>query len=145
MSLMTAQSFPLVFPVAYDFSPETTALIYLGAVPAGVLAVGLHSIYIKRVLPRLQDRTVGDLENHLVLGMIFSWLIPGGLFLYGQWEDLWHPSDCSFADSPLSLVCSPVCTLDCSNARLRNPDVRDVLRHAKHLLIHPDDLPAICR
>ncbi|CAL5874688.1 uncharacterized protein PFLUO_LOCUS8989 [Penicillium psychrofluorescens] len=76
------ESFPLVFPVAYDFSPETTALIYLGAVPAGVLAVGLHSIYIKRVLPRLQDRTVGDLENHLVLGMIFSWLIPGGLFLY---------------------------------------------------------------
>lgn len=79
-----AQSFPLVFPVDYDFTPETTALVYLGAVPAVFLAVGLHSIYIKRVLPGLQNGSFGDLENHLILGMIFSWLIPVGLFLYGQ-------------------------------------------------------------
>ncbi|KAJ5612042.1 benomyl/methotrexate resistance protein [Penicillium lagena] len=76
------ESFPIVFSVDYDFKPEITALIYLGAIPAGFLAVALHSIYIKRVLPRLKDGSFGDLENHLVLGMIFSWLIPGGLFLY---------------------------------------------------------------
>lgn len=84
MAQIIAQSFPLVFSVDYDLTPEITALVYLGAVPAGFLAVGLHSIYIKRMLPRLQDGSLGDLENHLVLGMIFSWLIPGGLFLYGQ-------------------------------------------------------------
>ena len=77
------QSLPLVFPVYYDFSAESTGLVFLSAVPGISIALLFHFVYLKLVLPKMRDGSFGDLENNLVLGMVFSWLIPVGLFLYG--------------------------------------------------------------
>jgi DHA1 family multidrug resistance protein-like MFS transporter len=80
-----------VFPQYYDFSPESTGLIFLSAVPGISLAVGMHFLYLKLVLPKMRDGSFGELENNLVLGMVFSWLIPAGLFLYGNCGFRYHP------------------------------------------------------
>lgn len=58
-------------------------MAFLAAVPAAILAVLLHFIYLRLFLPRMRDGSFGDLENNLVLGMVFSWFIPLGLFIYG--------------------------------------------------------------
>jgi len=79
------ESLPLVFPVMYGFSAESTGLIFLAVAPAGVLAFTIHVIYLKyRVFPRLTNGTFGELENHLIPGMVASPFIPIGLFLYGM-------------------------------------------------------------
>ena len=83
--LTILQSLPLVFPVNYGFSPQSTGLVFLSAVPAIAFAVGLHFVYIKTVQPRMRHGSLAELESHLILGMVFSWLIPAGLFLYGKY------------------------------------------------------------
>ena len=74
-----------MYPVYYDFTPETTGLVFLCTLPAGFLAFGAHAIYMKkRDFPRLENGTFGELENFLVPGMVTCWIIPVGLFLYGS-------------------------------------------------------------
>ncbi|KAL5118376.1 hypothetical protein ACEQ8H_003725 [Pleosporales sp. CAS-2024a] len=77
------ESLPLVYPVYYGFSAQTTGLIFLCVAPAAFLAFTIHVLYLKyRVFPRLSNGTFGQVENHLLPGMLASPLIPAGLFLY---------------------------------------------------------------
>ncbi|KAF2031235.1 MFS general substrate transporter [Setomelanomma holmii] len=77
------ESLPLVYPVMYGFSAQSTGLIFLCVAPAAILAFTIHVIYLKfRVFPRMFAGTFGELENHLIPGMVASPLIPAGLFLY---------------------------------------------------------------
>jgi DHA1 family multidrug resistance protein-like MFS transporter len=79
------ESLPLVYPVYYGFSAQSTGLIFLCVAPAGLLAFTIHVLYLKyRVFPRLTDGNFGELENHLIPGMLASPFIPAGLFLYGK-------------------------------------------------------------
>jgi DHA1 family multidrug resistance protein-like MFS transporter len=79
------ESLPLVYPVYYGFSAQSTGLIFLCVAPAGILAFTVHVLYLKyRVFPRLTNGTFGELENHLIPGMLASPFIPAGLFLYGK-------------------------------------------------------------
>jgi DHA1 family multidrug resistance protein-like MFS transporter len=79
------ESLPLVYPVMYGFSAESTGLIFLCVGPAALLAFTIHVIYLKfRVFPRLNNGTFGEVENHLLAGMVASPLIPVGLFIYGK-------------------------------------------------------------
>lgn len=79
------ESLPLVYPVYYGFSAQSTGLIFLCVAPAGFLAFTIHVIYLKyRVFPRLTNGTFGELENHLIPGMLASPFIPVGLFIYGK-------------------------------------------------------------
>jgi MFS transporter, DHA1 family, multidrug resistance protein len=81
------ESLPLVYPVYYGFSAQSTGLIFLCVAPAGILAFTVHVIYLKyRVFPRLMNGTFGELENHLIPGMLASPFIPAGLFLYGKYS-----------------------------------------------------------
>jgi DHA1 family multidrug resistance protein-like MFS transporter len=74
-----------VYPVYYGFSAQSTGLIFLCVAPAGFLAFTIHVIYLKyRVFPRLTNGTFGELENHLIPGMLASPFIPIGLFIYGK-------------------------------------------------------------
>ncbi|CAO2657257.1 Nn.00g033830.m01.CDS01 [Neocucurbitaria sp. VM-36] len=77
------ESLPLVYPVMYHFNAESTGLIFLAILPACVLAFSTHVLYLKyRVFPSLTNGTFGELENHLLPGMIASPLIAVGLFLF---------------------------------------------------------------
>ncbi|KAF1838776.1 MFS general substrate transporter [Decorospora gaudefroyi] len=77
------ESLPLVYPEMYNFNAESTSLIFLAILPACVLAFSIHVLYLKyRVFPRLTNGTFGDLENHLLPGMVASPFIPIGLFIF---------------------------------------------------------------
>ena len=77
------QSLPLVYPVMYGFTPESTSLIFLSILPACILAFTLHTLYLHyRVFPRLTNSTFGPIENHLLPGLVASPLIAIGLFLF---------------------------------------------------------------
>jgi DHA1 family multidrug resistance protein-like MFS transporter len=77
------QSLPLVYPVYYGFNASSTGLIFLAVVPACLIGFTAQCLYLKyRVIPRVNDGTFGELENHLITGVVASPLIPIGLFIY---------------------------------------------------------------
>jgi len=77
------ESLPLVYPVYYGFNAESTSLIFLGILPACLVAFTVHVLYLKfRVFPRLMNGTFGELENHLLPGMVASPFIAAGLFIF---------------------------------------------------------------
>ncbi|KAF2241832.1 MFS general substrate transporter [Trematosphaeria pertusa] len=77
------ESLPLVYPVYYGFSGNSTGLIFLAVLPAGLIAFIGQVLYLKyRVLPLLTSGKFGELENHLIPGLLASPLIPIGLFIY---------------------------------------------------------------
>ncbi|KAF2437492.1 multidrug resistance protein-like protein [Karstenula rhodostoma CBS 690.94] len=77
------ESLPLVYPVIYGFSAESTALVFLVVAPAGLLAFTAHCIYLKyRSFPRMMAGTFGELENHLLPGLFASPIICIGLFMF---------------------------------------------------------------
>jgi DHA1 family multidrug resistance protein-like MFS transporter len=79
------ESLPLVYPAIYHFSAQSTALVFLCVAPTAVLAFIIHVTYLKyRVFPGLTSGTFGELENHLIPGMVASAFIPAGLFIYGK-------------------------------------------------------------
>jgi DHA1 family multidrug resistance protein-like MFS transporter len=79
------ESLPLVYPVYYGFTAQSTGLVFLCVAPAAFLAFTIHVIYLKyRVFPRMMNGTFGELENHLIPGMFASPFVPAGLFLYGK-------------------------------------------------------------
>src|SRR5690242_21670165 len=79
------ESLPLVYPVMYNFSAESTGLVFLVVAPAGLLGFTVHCIYLKyRCFPRMQNGTFGELENHLLPGLFASPLICIGLFIFGE-------------------------------------------------------------
>lgn len=81
--LTQPQSLPLVYPVYYGFSSTSTGLIFLAVLPAGAIAFICQCLYLKyRVFPQLMSGTFGELENHLIAGVLASPLIPAGLFIY---------------------------------------------------------------
>lgn len=80
------ESLPLVYPVYYGFTAQSTGLVFLCVAPAAFLAFTIHVIYLKyRVFPRMTNGTFGELENHLIPGMVASPFIPIGLFIYGKY------------------------------------------------------------
>jgi DHA1 family multidrug resistance protein-like MFS transporter len=86
------ESLPLVYPVYYGFTAQSTGLVFLCVAPAAFLAFTIHVIYLKyRVFPRMMNGTFGELENHLIPGMFASPFVPAGLFLYGK-HKLLHSS-----------------------------------------------------
>ena len=79
------ESLPLVYPVMYNFSGESTSLVFLVVAPAGLIAFTVHCIYLKyRCFPRMMNGTFGELENHLLPGLFASPVICIGLFLFGK-------------------------------------------------------------
>lgn len=79
------ESLPLVYPVMYGFSAESTGLVFLVVAPAGLLAFTVHCIYLKvYCFPRMMGGTFGELENHLLPGLAASPLICAGLFIFGK-------------------------------------------------------------
>ncbi|RMZ72121.1 major facilitator superfamily transporter [Pyrenophora seminiperda CCB06] len=77
------ESLPLVYPVYYGFNARSTSLIFLGILPACILAFTIHVLYLKyRVFPRLMNGTFGELENHLLPGVFASPFIAIGLFIF---------------------------------------------------------------
>ena len=77
------ESLPLVYPVMYNFSGESTSLVFLVVAPAGLIAFTVHCIYLKyRCFPRMMDGSFGELENHLLPGLFASPVICIGLFLF---------------------------------------------------------------
>ncbi|KAF3040319.1 hypothetical protein E8E12_008193 [Didymella heteroderae] len=77
------ESLPLVYPVMYNFSAESTGLVFLVVAPAGLLGFTVHCIYLKyRCFPRMMNGTFGELENHLLPGLFASPIICIGLFMF---------------------------------------------------------------
>jgi DHA1 family multidrug resistance protein-like MFS transporter len=81
--LTQSQSLPLVYPVYYGFNAESTSLIFLSILPACILAFIIHVLYLRyRVFPQLMNGTFGEIENHLIPGMVASPVIAIGLFIF---------------------------------------------------------------
>ena len=79
------ESLPLVYPVMYGFTAESTGLVFLVVAPAGLLAFTAHCIYLKiYCFPKMMNGTFGELENHLLPGLAASPLICVGLFMFGK-------------------------------------------------------------
>jgi DHA1 family multidrug resistance protein-like MFS transporter len=77
------ESLPLVYPVMYNFSAESTGLVFLVVAPAGLLGFTVHCIYLKyRCFPKMMNGTFGELENHLLPGLFASPIICIGLFMF---------------------------------------------------------------
>jgi DHA1 family multidrug resistance protein-like MFS transporter len=79
------ESLPLVYPAMYHFTAESTSLVFLVVAPAGLIAFAVHCFYLKQyVFPRLTNGTFGELENHLLPGLVASPIIVVGLFIFGK-------------------------------------------------------------
>jgi DHA1 family multidrug resistance protein-like MFS transporter len=77
------ESLPLVYPAMYHFTAESTSLVFLVVAPAGLIAFAVHCFYLKQyVFPRLTNGTFGELENHLLPGLVASPIIVIGLFIF---------------------------------------------------------------
>ncbi|KIW38512.1 uncharacterized protein PV06_09468 [Exophiala oligosperma] len=77
------ESLPLVYPPMYGFSQTSTSLIWLVTPPAVLVGFPIHCIWLaRRVQPKLQSGTFGDLENFLEEGVIASVLMPVSLFMF---------------------------------------------------------------
>jgi MFS transporter, DHA1 family, multidrug resistance protein len=86
-----AQAVPLVYPVFYDFSATSTALVFLTTAVAIPIAFTIQTLYlIHKVLPKLRNGTFGELENFLVSGIAGSPLMPIGLFIFGTYSPRGH-------------------------------------------------------
>ncbi|KIW20372.1 hypothetical protein PV08_00947 [Exophiala spinifera] len=86
------ESLPLVYPPLYGFSETSTSLIWLVTPPAVVFGFPVHCLWLaKRVQPKLQDGTFGDLENFLEEGVVASVLMPASLFMFGEITYLFIP------------------------------------------------------
>lgn len=77
------ESLPLVYPVYYDFPATNTALIFLSVIVGALVGFCAHVTYMaKRVFPKLMDGTFGELENHLLVGIVAGPFISIGLFMF---------------------------------------------------------------
>jgi hypothetical protein len=78
-------SFPLVYPVIYDFNLGESSLPFL-TVSTGIgIGIPIYFVYWGYfVTPRVNRDGFGPPENLLWLALFFSWLIPVGLFLFGE-------------------------------------------------------------
>ncbi|PVI06532.1 MFS general substrate transporter [Periconia macrospinosa] len=77
------ESFPLVYPVYYNFSATSVGLIFLAALPPCILGFVMQCLFLKyKVMPGLTNGTFGELENFLIPGVLASPFIPAGLFIY---------------------------------------------------------------
>ncbi|KPI35390.1 Caffeine resistance protein 5 [Cyphellophora attinorum] len=78
------ESLPQVYPPVYNFSPTSTSLVFLTTAPSVGTAFVIQVLYLqRRVLPRLQAGTLGELENFLWSGVLAGPLMPVGLFIFG--------------------------------------------------------------
>lgn len=77
------ESLPLVYPVYYHFPETNTALIFLAVILGALIGFGLHVIYMaKYVFPKFMNGTFGELENHLLGGVVSGPFISIGLFIF---------------------------------------------------------------
>lgn len=81
------EAFPLVFPTMYDFSPGESGLAFL-SIPIGVgltIPVCLaHYAYM--VEPGLLKNGAPEPEVWLKPGLIGNFLVPIGLFIFGEYK-----------------------------------------------------------
>ena len=79
------EAFPLVFPVYYGFSTGTTALVFVTFFPSLMASLAVWCIYFHRCHEqRMKTGDLGLPEERLVLGLYASFLLPVGLFLFGE-------------------------------------------------------------
>lgn len=77
------ESLPMVYPVYYNFPATNTALIFLAVILGAVIGFGAHVTFmIKRAFPKLMNGTFGELENHLISGIVSGPFISIGLFIF---------------------------------------------------------------
>ncbi|KAF1964708.1 MFS general substrate transporter [Bimuria novae-zelandiae CBS 107.79] len=77
------ESLPIVYPHDFGFSATSTGLVFLAVLPAGTIAFVIQYVYLKyRVFPALFSGSFGEVENHLLPGVLASPLMPIGLFIY---------------------------------------------------------------
>lgn len=149
----------MVYPTDFGFSSTSTGLIFLAVLPAGTIAFIIQYFYLKyRVFPALFSGKFGELENHLLPGVVASPLMPIGLFIYA-WtaraeHSHWIAPTIGFGliiigksslpplHFKLSLRCQRLLSL--RNEKLTTRYCRSVLYLSVHPLVHPQHLPPLC-
>ena len=135
----------------YGFSQTSTSLIWLVTPPAVLVGFPIHCTWLaRRVQPKLQSGTFGDLENFLEEGVIASVLMPVSLFMFGEWlflliaVELGGKLTRRFGNT-ISMDDSIVCSLDGPDRGHLSLHGGHVLSHQLGVFVHSRDLSEICR
>jgi DHA1 family multidrug resistance protein-like MFS transporter len=79
------ESFPLVYPVIYGFNLGESSLPFLAVLIGLPIAAGSYCahwyFFVER---RIQVKGIGEPEDRLIPALFASFLIPIGLFLFGE-------------------------------------------------------------
>lgn len=79
------ESFPLVFPVMYSFNLGESNLPFLSVVVSLLICVPLYCwYYLYIVEPRVKLNGFGPPEERLIPGLIATFFVPAGLFIFGK-------------------------------------------------------------
>ncbi|KAL5325251.1 hypothetical protein ACEPPN_006375 [Leptodophora sp. 'Broadleaf-Isolate-01'] len=78
------ESFPLVFPVLYGFNLGESQLPFLAVVVSLLICIPLYCYYYYYIVePRVKISGFGEPEERLIPGLIATFFVPAGLFLFG--------------------------------------------------------------
>ncbi|KAH9214000.1 major facilitator superfamily transporter [Leptodontidium sp. 2 PMI_412] len=77
------ESFPLVFPVLYGFNLGESQLPFLAVVVSLLICIPLYCYYYYYIVePRVKISGFGEPEERLIPGLIATFFVPAGLFLF---------------------------------------------------------------
>jgi MFS transporter, DHA1 family, multidrug resistance protein len=83
------QSLPLVYPIDYGFSSQTTSLIFLTNFPSYTLTLILYCLYLHLFVKTRQARGIIDEpERQLIPGIAASIFVPIRLLIFGTLSSL---------------------------------------------------------
>jgi MFS transporter, DHA1 family, multidrug resistance protein len=83
------ESFPLVYPVIYGFNLGESSLPFLAVLVGLPIAAGAYCAYWYYFVERpLQSKGLGPPEDRLIPALFASFLVPIGLFLFGEFDHL---------------------------------------------------------
>ena len=78
--------FPLVYPAMYGFTPGESGLAFLPIPVAGALSVGVYWAYLWYIVePDLRKNGLPAPEKRLIPALFSSFLVPIGLFWFGEY------------------------------------------------------------
>lgn len=96
------ESFPLVFPVLYGFNLGESQLPFLAVVVSLLICIPLYCYYYYYIVePRVKISGFGEPEERLIPGLIATFFVPAGLFLFGTFEVL--------CQCPITYLCTVYC------------------------------------
>lgn len=79
------EAFPLVYEDIYQFNPGEMSLAFVSIAVACLLSTPLYMVYFRRMIaPRMRKKGWEKLEDLLIAGMWAGWLLPAGLFIFGE-------------------------------------------------------------